>query len=161
VKQKAIFLDRDGVINKELGRYVTHLSDFEVLPHVMPNLKKLVSAGFEIVVITNQGGIAKGLYSIHDLNEMHQSLIDKAINNKSPIRQIYFCPHHPDMGYCLCRKPGSLLLEKAIAKFQFDPSKSFMIGDTERDIIAAKAVGVNTFQITSNYDWSEIVNRII
>lgn len=161
MNQKAIFLDRDGVINKELGSYVTNVNDFEILPHVMPNLVRLVNAGFDVFVITNQGGIAKGLYSVDDLNKMHQKLMHTALLNESPIRQIYFCPHHPDFGKCICRKPDSLLLEKALAKYQINPGISYMIGDTERDIIAAKAVGINTFQIMSNSDWSEIVSQII
>jgi D-glycero-D-manno-heptose 1,7-bisphosphate phosphatase len=158
---KLILLDRDGVINKELGGYVTNPDDFEVLPHVIPNLIKLKNAGIKVAVITNQGGIAKGLYTHQTLAKIHQklNLILKA--HHLVFDEIYYCPHHTDFGKCLCRKPGSIMIEKALARFGVNPKEAIMIGDTQRDIEAANASGVRAVKIESNEDWSFVIDEIL
>lgn len=158
---KLILLDRDGVINKELGGYVTNPDDFEVLPHVIPNLIKLKNAGIKVAVITNQGGIAKGLYTHQTLAKIHQklNLILKA--HHLVFDEIYYCPHHTDFGKCLCRKPGSIMIEKALARFGVNPQEAIMIGDTQRDIEAANDAGVRAVKIESNQDWSSIIDEIL
>ena len=97
---KLILLDRDGVINKELGGYVTNPNDFELLPHVIPNLVKLKNAGIKVAVITNQGGIAKGLYSHQILADIHAKLNKSLLEHGLAFDEIYYCPHHPDIGKC-------------------------------------------------------------
>jgi D-glycero-D-manno-heptose 1,7-bisphosphate phosphatase len=159
--QKAIFLDRDGVINKEIGDYVTSHNDFEVLEHVVPNLKKLKDAGFIFIVITNQGGIAKGLYTHDELSIIHKKMNDYLAHHQLQFTEIYYCPHHPATSNCLCRKPGSVMIEKAIAKYDINPALSFMIGDKERDVEASQAAGVKGFLIEANEDWSYLFNKII
>jgi D-glycero-D-manno-heptose 1,7-bisphosphate phosphatase len=158
---KLILLDRDGVINKELGGYVTNPDDFEVLPHVIPNLIKLKNAGIKVAVITNQGGIAKGLYTHQTLAKIHQklNLILKA--HQLVFDEIYYCPHHTDFGKCLCRKPGSIMIEKALARFGINLQEAIMIGDTQRDIEAANDAGVRAVKIESNQDWSSIIDEIL
>lgn len=158
---KLILLDRDGVINKEVGGYITNPDDFEVLPHVIPNLMKLKNAGIPTVVITNQGGIAKGLYTHQTLAKIHQklNLILKA--HQLVFDEIYYCPHHNDFGKCLCRKPGSIMIEKALARFGINPQEAIMIGDTQRDIEAANDAGVRAVKIESNQDWSFVIDEIL
>lgn len=158
---KAIFLDRDGVLNKEIGEYVPTHQLFDVLEHVPALLKRFQDAGYLLIVITNQGGIAKKLYTHDDLAVIHKKLIDILAIHDVKLSDIYYCPHHPEFSKCLCRKPGSLLLEKAIAKYQIDPSLSFMIGDKERDVEASEAVGVKGFLIEANANWGYIADEIL
>jgi D-glycero-D-manno-heptose 1,7-bisphosphate phosphatase len=158
---KLILLDRDGVLNKELGGYVTNTEDFEVLPHVIPNLLRLKEAGYKFIVITNQSGIAKGMYSHYTLNAIHQKLIDALQTNQIFIEEIYYCPHHPDFSLCLCRKPKSGMIERALARFGVKPEQAVMIGDTVRDIEAAENVGVKAYKIHPNEDWAWVVDTIL
>lgn len=158
---KAVFLDRDGVINAELGEYVTKVQDFKVLQHAVYNIKRLNKVGVKVIVITNQGGIAKGLYSIEDLDVMHQYLAKTLQKEGAYIDDLYFCPHHPETGICLCRKPGSLLVERAIAKHGIEKGGSLFIGDRQRDIEAAIAAGIEGVLIESNSDWTDIADEFI
>jgi D-glycero-D-manno-heptose 1,7-bisphosphate phosphatase len=158
---KAIFLDRDGVLNRELGRYVTNVSEFEILPTVMEALRRAADAGYVLIIISNQGGVAKGLYTIEDVWSMHAKLQDALQSLGVSITEGYYCPHHPDHGRCLCRKPGSLMLEKAIARFGIDASKSFMIGDRDRDMVAAQGAGVVGVFMPTNADLSALLKELI
>ncbi len=158
---KAIFLDRDGIINVEIGDYIKRFEDFTLLPHLGESLALLKSKGYQFVVITNQGGLAKQLYDVNELNKMHDFLIQEMKKFDVEFLEIYWCPHHPDYnGKCLCRKPGSQLVEKAIARFNIDPSQSFFIGDKQRDIDAGNAVGVKGILVDSNPDWKNILMQI-
>lgn len=136
---KCVFLDRDGVLNRERGAYTYKLEDFDIIEGVAESLEKLKKAGYLLIVITNQGGIAKGIYSAGHVEDCHSYLQQFTAGL---IDDIYFCPYHPVSTESLLRKPDSLMLEKAIAKWQIDPSQSFMVGDSERDILAAEKVGV-------------------
>ncbi|MDP1727066.1 MAG: HAD family hydrolase [Bacteroidota bacterium] len=160
MKNKAIFLDRDGVLNKELGDYITCYEDFFILPHVFEGLKILQQHGYLLIVITNQGGIAKKLYTLDELNKMHNYLRGELLKNGVILTDIYFCPHHPILGNCLCRKPGSLLVEKALSKYNIDPAQSFFIGDKIRDIECGEAAGVKGVFIEPNEDWTSWVSLL-
>jgi D-glycero-D-manno-heptose 1,7-bisphosphate phosphatase len=157
---KAIFLDRDGVINKELGDYVKKLSDFEVLAHVVEGLQLFKDNGFLLIVITNQGGISKLEYGRTEMHAMHSYLKNYLGNSGIELTHIYYCPHHPNQSKCLCRKPASLLVEKAIAKYGIDPTQSYFIGDKQRDIDCGLAVGVKGFLIAPNENWVPIAKQI-
>ena len=158
---KAVFLDRDGVLNKELGDYVCKLEDFLVLKHNFDPLRELQNRGYLLIVITNQGGLAKGWYSRETLQQMHDHLIKTYADNGIKITEAYFCNHHPQYnGNCLCRKPGSLMLEKAIARYQIDASKSYFIGHRERDVIAGEAAGVRGILIESDQGIGEVLQLI-
>lgn len=159
--QKAVFLDRDGVINRELGQYVTRFDEFHLLPHALPGIRQLMDNDYMVVVITNQGGIAKGLYTREDLNAMHTYLQNTCMEYCGRPLVLYVCPHHPDFGKCLCRKPDSLLIEKALARYDIDASQSYFIGDRDRDIQAAQKAGVKGLLIESNQDWSQLVQGIL
>lgn len=153
--QKAIFLDRDGVVNRELGDYCKKIDDFEILPWALEAMLEWHKQGFLIILVTNQGGIAKGLYSTAEVEAMHQLLQGHCIAAGFRIAAFYSCPHHPEVsGKCLCRKPGSLFLEKAIKKFNLDASQCFMLGDKERDVLAATSAGVTGLQIVSNQEYN-------
>jgi D-glycero-D-manno-heptose 1,7-bisphosphate phosphatase len=148
--QKAIFFDRDGVLNKEIGDYVCKIEDFEILPDAVDCIKLAKSLGFLAIVVTNQGGIGKKLYSAKELHSFHLKLQDACVENGTKIDDFYYCPHHPISSKCLCRKPDSLMLEKAVAKYNIDKTKSFMIGDTSRDIEAAQKAGIHGLLIQPN-----------
>lgn len=146
----AVFLDRDGVINRERGEHTWRLEDFEILPDVAPALLELQNAGLATIVITNQSGIGLGLYTHAEVEKVHRYLHDQLSRHGVQLTGIYYCPHHPNGGACLCRKPGSLLFERAIARHGVDPLRSVMIGDRERDLIAAQAAGVRGILVAPN-----------
>ncbi|RPD47593.1 HAD family hydrolase [Hymenobacter sediminis] len=136
---KAVFLDRDGVLNEEIGHYVWKLEEFVVLPDVADSLARLKQAGYYLIVVTNQAGIAKGLYSAAEVQACHQKL-QQATGNL--LDALYFAPAHPSVSESLARKPGSLMLEKAIARFRLDPAQCWMVGDRLRDMQAGQGVGI-------------------
>ena len=159
--RKVVFLDRDGVVNKDRMDYTWRIEDFEILPNVIQGCEKLQDLGYEIILITNQGGIAKGLYNHEDVDKLHQHMIHIFKNAGVSILEIYYCPHHTDYGKCLCRKPGSLLVEKAIARFDIDINVSFFIGDMERDMDAAKGAGITGRLVQSNSDFMSNLNQFL
>ncbi len=148
---KILFLDRDGVINREIGNYITHPDYFELNPAIAPIISKAKELGYKVIVVTNQGGIGKGLYTHEILKSIHQKMQKGLAALGVSVDEIYYCPHHPDHdGYCMCRKPGSLMLEKALAKHKANAAQSIMIGDTPRDMEAAAAVGVRGVLVEAN-----------
>ncbi|MBN2779018.1 MAG: HAD-IIIA family hydrolase [Bacteroidales bacterium] len=157
---KAVFLDRDGVINYEAGHYTCSIKDFKINDDIGKSVKLLKDNDFLVIVISNQGGIAKGLYTEKDVLEMHISFCEYLANYQTKVDDFYFCPHHDEFGKCLCRKPQSLLLEKAMAVYNIDPLKSFMIGDRLRDIETAKKCGIKGIQIESNQSIYDICKNI-
>ncbi len=141
--------------------YTWRIEDFEILPNVIQGCEKLQDLGYEIILITNQGGIAKGLYNHEDVDKLHQHMIHIFKNAGVSILEIYYCPHHTDYGKCLCRKPGSLLVEKAIARFDIDINVSFFIGDMERDMDAAKGADITGRLVQSNSDFMSNLNQFL
>lgn len=158
---KAIFLDRDGVLNRELGDYTTCVEDFEILPDVFDALKILQERGFLLIVVTNQGGIAKGRYTLEELNKMHTYFVDECKKNGVTITDIFYSPHHEIYTKSLSRKPASLMLERALARYHIDPTKSYMIGDSPRDIEAANGINIRGLMIPSNSSILAIINELI
>ncbi len=155
--QKAIFLDRDGVINHDPGDYTRSLAEFTVLPTVYPALQALQAKGYLLILITNQGGIAKGLYTHQAVHEIHSAFRRDCQSQGIDITDVYYSPHHPDFGESLSRKPGGLMIERACAKHQIDPTQSWMVGDKPRDIQAGNAAGVAGVLIPVNGDLLQIV----
>ena len=146
--RKCIFLDRDGVLNEEMGDYVFKKEDFKIVMGVPEALKQLKAAGYLLIIITNQSGIAKGLYTKNEVLECHNYLQNEC---NHVIDDLYFCPHHEDFDTAsLLKKPDSLMIEKAMAKYNIDPNKSWMIGDQQRDILAGKKAGLKTIYISKN-----------
>ena len=140
---KAVFLDRDGVLNEEIGDYVYTLTDFKIVNGIIPALYELKQNGFHLIVVTNQAGIAKGRYDHEDVRAMHDYFQQESGNL---IDAFYYAPYHPTYTESFSRKPGTLLFEKAIAKFDIDTGQSWMVGDKERDLIPAKALGIKTIR---------------
>jgi D-glycero-D-manno-heptose 1,7-bisphosphate phosphatase len=158
-KNKAVFLDRDGVINFERG-YTSKLEDFVILPDLIEVLQLLKARGYLLIVVSNQSGIAKGLYEQNDVEVLHRYLISELKKNNIVLDEIYYCVHHSDVGLCICRKPDSLFVEKALARFDIDPAQSYFIGDKERDVEAGEKAGVNGILIEANISLKTILHKI-
>ncbi len=154
--RKVIFLDRDGVINHDPGDYTTSPQEFKILPDVLDTLVAWTAQGFSIIVITNQGGIAKKRYSMEDFERIDQKMANAFLTAGIDYLATYFCPHHDDFGRCLCRKPRPGMLEKAIVCHGVDRTKSVMIGDKDRDIEAAAEAGIRGIKITTNTSLKEV-----
>ena len=158
-KQKAVFLDRDGTINKYIG-FLRNIDDFELLPGVVEAIKAINASGFLVIVVTNQPVIARGEVTYDQLQEIHNKMETLLGAVGAYLDAIYFCPHHPHKGYegeipelkieCDCRKPKPGMLLKAAEDFNIDLSLSWMIGDGENDVKAGKAVGCKTGLIGSD-----------
>lgn len=140
-----MFLDRDGVLNEDRPDYSYQLDHFKILPGVPQALRQLKEAEYLLIVVTNQSGISQGIYSQQEMKACHKYLQEKC---GGLIDHFYFSPYHPKVTESLGRKPGSLLFEKGIAKFNIDPTISWMVGDRERDLIPAKQLGVRTILIS-------------
>jgi D-glycero-D-manno-heptose 1,7-bisphosphate phosphatase len=158
---KGLFLDRDGVINHDPGDYTCSLEEFHILPTVIPALQLAAKKGYDhIIVITNQGGIAKGLYTEETVRRIHEYFIRTCKEADVEITAIYFSPHHPDFGNSLSRKPGSLMVERALARYRLDPEHCVMIGDRDRDVECAAAAGVKGIRIPVNGDLLQVVEQL-
>jgi len=153
VRKKAIFLDRDGVINFKLpeDRYVTDMSDFGLIPGVVEGLSILKDLGFLLVVITNQRGIARGFMTEMDLAEVHESMLAELEAQGVRIDGIYYCPHDESEG-CDCRKPEPGMVLAASRDLGIDLSRSFMVGDSPSDVAAGRRAGVMTVRISTETD---------
>ena len=152
-KQKAIFLDRDGTINKYVG-FLRDIAQFDLLPGVVDAIKKINSSGYLAIVVTNQPVIARGEVTAEELQNIHNKMETLLGLEGAYLDAIYFCPHHPHRGYegeipelkidCECRKPKPGLLIKAAEEFNIDLSQSWMVGDSGNDIEAGVAAGCMT-----------------
>ena len=159
--QKAIFLDRDGVLLNDTGHYYIYKTDDIIInTGVIDALKIFTDMGFLLIVISNQGGIAKQIYTKEDVEKIHSELKKQFETEGINIKEYYYCPHHSDVEKCLCRKPEPLLIEKALARFNIDPDKSFMIGDNKRDIDAGKKVGLSCIKIKPNQNLLDVLSQI-
>ena len=158
---KAIFLDRDGTLNNNRDHYyIWKAEDFQLNPGVVEALTELRERGYMLIVITNQGGVSKGKYTIEDVEALHHHMQSLLEQKGAVIDEIYYCPHHSDNEACLCRKPQPLMIEKALARYNIDPGQSYFIGDSERDIEAGKAAGVRTILIESNSDLTQVLDQV-
>lgn len=160
--KKVVFLDRDGVINKKAPEndYVKNWSEFVFLPGAIEALKLLTQNGYDIHIITNQRGIARGMMSERDLKVIHEKLKDELEKHDTKIRQIYYCPHAEDDG-CDCRKPKPGMLFQAAGEHDFDLTKADFIGDDERDLQAGDAAGCKTILVEPGKDLLQIVTSLL
>lgn len=136
---RAVFLDRDGVLNEEMGEYVWTPERFRIVPGVPASLARLRAAGYRLIVVTNQAGIAKGLYTSADVRACHE-LLQQACGHA--LDALYFSANHPSVSESIFRKPDSGMLEKAIARFSLNPARCWLVGDRARDLEAGARVGV-------------------
>ncbi|MFY9345594.1 MAG: HAD-IIIA family hydrolase [Planctomycetota bacterium] len=148
--RRTVFLDRDGTLNREVG-FVTRAADLVVLPGVVQALQRLRAAGYRLVVVTNQSGIARGLYSESDLAAVHERLHREL--QGLPDAYLH-CPHHPEGGHgfggeCACRKPGAGLLHQARELLGIDFAGGALVGDSARDLLMAKGLPLRTVLVHS------------
>lgn len=155
-----IFLDRDGTINEEVN-YLYKPEQLHILPGVPQAIRLFREAGYRIVVVTNQAGIARGYYQEQDVKRLHRYLNEKLKESQAGIDAFYFCPHHPVHGIgaylteCRCRKPGIGMFEQAQADCPVAREQSWMIGDKALDMQAGRAFGVRTVLVGTGYGSSE------
>ena len=148
---KAVFLDRDGVLLDNSAHYYIFRTDqMKWVDQVPENLKLITEKGYRLFIVTNQGGVAKGQYTMQEVDAIHRLMRDFLNSYQIGITDIAVCPHHPEVGKCLCRKPSPLMIEKLMAKYRVDPAQSFFIGDSDSDMQAALAAGVRGIQISAN-----------
>lgn len=159
---KAIFLDRDGVlIDNQQHYYIWKSDQMKFVDGVFKNLQLLQENGFQLFIVSNQGGISRGLYSKEDILKLHDEMIQTFRNNNITITDILFCPHHIHNEKCLCRKPEPLMIEKLIAKYEINPSESVMIGDGESDVQAAAGAGIRGIKIMPNQNMLPYILELI
>ena len=140
--KKAVFLDRDGVINHDPGDYTKSISEFQILPGVCELIAAINQKGYEIILITNQAGIAKGLYTHDAVAEIHAFLELEIEKSGGKVLDIWYAPDHESKSKSLFRKPGSLMIERAAALHDIDLQQSWMVGDKVRDLDCAERAGV-------------------
>ncbi len=144
----AVFLDRDGTLNVERDHFIGNPDDLELLPGVGDALRLLRDAGFALLVVTNQSGIARGLLDERDYHSTTGRLEELLGSEGVRLEGVYHCPHHPDItGPCGCRKPEPGLLRRAAADHRLDLARSFLIGDATRDIAAGIAAGCESILV--------------
>lgn len=157
---KAIFLDRDGVINVERS-YISTPEELQLYPFTSEAIREINKAGYLTIVITNQSAIAQGMLDITGLEVIHKKLRSELAKDGAHVDAIYYCPHHPTKGIgeykaiCQCRKPNPGMLLKAAEEHAIDLSNSYFIGDSERDIIAGKKAGCQTIGVNTGYGLKE------
>ena len=151
---KTIFLDRDGVINKDIN-YLHKIDDFEFIDGIFDVCLYFQSLGYKIIIITNQSGISRGYYSLSDYQKLTQWMLNQFKYKSINILDIFHCPHGPD-STCDCRKPKPGMFLKAKDKHNTDMGKSWLIGDKEVDVIAANTVGIeNTILVRTGHKIDE------
>lgn len=140
--KKALFLDRDGTINVDKG-YVFKPADFEFQPGIFELVKTYTENDFLVFVVTNQSGIARGLYTEEDFGKLTDWMVKKFADEHIQIEKVYHCPHLPEIsGPCNCRKPNPGMIVEAIKAYGIDREASVFIGDSERDLLAGKNAGI-------------------
>lgn len=163
MKNKAVFLDRDGTINVDKN-YLFKIQDFEFLPGSVEGLKLLQDNGFLLIIITNQSGIARGFFTEEDFEKLNNFMLQELKNSGVNISAVYYCPHLPEAEVekykkiCNCRKPQTGLFEKAVQDFNIDLSKSFAIGDKLRDCSICDKSDCRGFLINGNIVSNKIKN---
>lgn len=158
----AILLDRDGVLNRKAprGEYVRHWDEFQWLPGAKEALKLLKNAGYKVVVVSNQAGIARGAMTEADLLDIHRRMVRDASLAGGRIDAIYYCPHHWDE-HCECRKPKPGMLFQAQRDFNLDLSRTPFVGDDERDGQAANAAGCPSVLVSEQKSLLEVVRGLV
>ncbi|MDR1690254.1 MAG: HAD-IIIA family hydrolase [Candidatus Methanoplasma sp.] len=157
--KKAVLVDRDDTLVKDVP-YCNDPDKLHLLPGVPKAIARLNDAGYIVIVITNQSGIARGIVDEDTLAKIHEKLIKEIEAGGGRIEDVFYCPHHPDDG-CACRKPETQMGVDAISKHGIDPNKSFMIGDHDKDIEFGRRLGLKTYKVTEKKPFTEVVNDIL
>lgn len=158
---KALFLDRDGVVNVEKN-YLHKIEDFELMDGILEVCRAYQEQGYLIIIVTNQSGISRGYYTEDDFARLSEWMVEHFKQLGVTISHIYHCPHHESIdGVCECRKPEPGMFIQAQKKYDLDMSSSVMIGDNERDIEASLKAGVGTNILLTSETTDSQANRII
>lgn len=158
-KNRILFLDRDGVINKKRADYVKNIDEIEFLPNIFNAIRKINELGFIIIIITNQSVVNRQIISEKKLNEIHDYMLTIMEENSCKIAKIYYCPHHPNEN-CECRKPKTGMIEQAVKDFKIDLSNAILIGDSDSDIQAADKMKIKSIKIKTNENLNELIRDI-
>jgi len=148
----AVFLDRDGTINQDVS-YLSEPTRLRLLPGAAEAIRRLRAHGFLVIIVTNQSGVARGLFTEADLRRIHKRLQEELAVHGATVDAIYYCPHHPEAGMppyraaCSCRKPATGLLEQAAKDFNVDLPRSCVVGDKASDVIMGRRAGCRTVRI--------------
>jgi D-glycero-D-manno-heptose 1,7-bisphosphate phosphatase len=148
--RKVVFIDRDGVINVDLWKYVENWKEFKFEKGALDALKILTDKGYEIFIISNQAGVGDGIFSEAAMWQVHEKMVAAMTKREIKIRGARYCPH-AKKAKCDCRKPKTQLLEKAVANIQFDKERTYFVGDKMSDLEAGKNFGVKTILVRTGY----------
>jgi len=151
---KAVFLDRDGVINKEVN-YLRRPEDWSLIARAAAAIRLLRKHGWRVVVVTNQSGVARGYYTEADVAAIHERMRRELARAGTRVDGVYFCPHHPDVG-CACRKPGTALFERAATELDLDLVSSYYVGDKVADLLPGRTLGGHTVLVLTGYGKQEL-----
>lgn len=170
---RAVFLDRDGVLNRNVfysdtGAYESPrtAAEFELFPHVIGALKLLIQAEYRLFLVSNQPNVAKGKSTLEDLQRTHEALKASLESNAILFEDFYYCYHHPESrvpelkGPCVCRKPAPYFLLKAEREHGIDLAQSWMIGDRATDIECGEAAGVRTIRVLPDFPCDDVRNQL-
>ena len=158
--KRAVFFDRDGVINKERKGYVKTVAELEIFSNIVEPIKRFRNAGFLIIVITNQSAINRGLTTDEEINQIHAAIQNFLRKNGTMIDRFYYCPHRPDEN-CICRKPKPGLFLIAAAQMNIDLKSSWMIGDKDSDLQAATVAGCKSIKIDDKTNLTKTIEIIL
>ena len=160
-KLRALFLDRDGVLTRERPDYVKSVDELEILPIRLDSLKKIREKGFALVVVTNQSVINRGLTTHEEMSRIHHKLLSELAKRGCKLDAVYYCEHRPDEK-CNCRKPEPGLILRAARDLDIDIPSSWMVGDKEIDVEAARRAGCRVERVQTNKgDLEEAIGRIL
>jgi len=154
--KRAVFLDRDGTIIEERG-YLDRLALLEVYPYTTDAIRLLNRAGYAAVVVTNQGGIGRGIIDEPFLHQVHATIDARLVEGRARLDGYYFCPHHPSAispelrGPCACRKPASGMIDRACRELSLDPRRSVMVGDRLLDVLCGQDAGTRTVLVRTGH----------
>lgn len=164
-KYRAVFLDRDGTINEEMG-YLDSLEKLKLLAPSFAAIRRINESGMKAVVITNQSGVAKGYFGENLVRQVHDAIQEMLHEKGARVDRFYYCPHHPTDGKgdyvksCECRKPEAGMLIRASREMDIDLSRSYLVGDTAKDIETAKKVGAKGILVKTGYGQQSIASGL-
>jgi D-glycero-D-manno-heptose 1,7-bisphosphate phosphatase len=153
-KKPAVFIDRDGTINEEVG-YLNHISRLRIFPFVPAAIRKLNHRGLAVIVVTNQSGVARGYFPEALVREVNEAVIQQLSSAGARLDGVYYCPHAAADG-CACRKPGPGMIEQAAAEHGLDLQRSFVVGDRYADVELAHNVGARSILVRTGYGEGEL-----
>lgn len=149
MQHKAVFLDRDGVINEDPG-WIRRPEDLQLFPFAGPAIRRLNAHGWLAIVVSNQSAVARKLCTLEDVEQVNRKLQNQLTRDEARVDAFYFCPHHPDFGSmrdCDCRKPKTGMIDRAVEDLEIDRDRSFLVGDKTSDLLAGKRAGLKTILV--------------